>query len=150
MPGDRGFLESGFDSLTAVDLRNRLAAATGLQLPTTLIFDYPTPNALAHHVMAAAFPDLCPNAGKDNDHLHDADPLSAGAEADVREAMASLPLETLREAGLLAPLLELADKRSEARAQAGHDQTETLDAMDLDSLVEMALETPHSDAEGEF
>ncbi|MEV8231307.1 beta-ketoacyl reductase, partial [Streptomyces sp. NPDC079167] len=54
----RGFVELGFDSLMAVEVRNRLSSRTGLRLPTTLLFDFTSSAALTEHLCSELAQDM--------------------------------------------------------------------------------------------
>ncbi|MFG2098953.1 SDR family NAD(P)-dependent oxidoreductase, partial [Streptomyces sp. NPDC048612] len=135
IPGSRAFRELGFDSLTAVELRNLLREATGLSLPATLTFDFPTPAAIAEHLQSLLFAD------------EDGVPAAAGdpKEAALRDALATVPLSRLRDAGLLDALYDLAGLDPETSAGSRDlEHLDSIDAMDAARLIEMALD--HGDS----
>ncbi|TYB44902.1 type I polyketide synthase [Actinomadura chibensis] len=122
---ERAFKELGFDSLSAVELRNSLNAVTGLRLPATLVFDYPNARVLAAHIAAEMVPE---KDGGDSD------------EEAVRGLLRAVPLSRLRDAGLLDSLLELAGATGRGEAADGGAERDSIDAMDAESLISMALD----------
>jgi acyl transferase domain-containing protein len=85
---ERGFLDMGFDSLTAVELRNRLNLIIGLRLPSTTLFDHPTPTALARYLCGVLLPAAAAEA---DPMLREIERLETGLAAlapDARTALA--------------------------------------------------------------
>jgi polyketide synthase 12 len=123
---DKAFQELGFDSLTAVEMRNRLKAATGLALSPTLIFDYPNSAALAGY-----FRDELVGASIEST------PQAAPGEAEIQRVVASIPVKRLRQAGVLDLLLSLANEADGSDAEQAREKD--IAAMDLDDLVNAAF-----------
>jgi acyl carrier protein len=125
---ERAFQDLGFESMTGVELRNRLKTDTGLALSRTLIFDFPTPTALADH--------LCQQL------LH-GDHEESGDE-QIWTSLRKIPLRELRRTGLLDKLLLLAGE-SEKSLPDPIVSDDIIDSLSPDALIAMALNPDEDD-----
>ncbi|TCP45033.1 acyl transferase domain-containing protein [Tamaricihabitans halophyticus] len=133
LPTSRPFRDFGLDSVTAVELRNRLGSVTGLTLPGGVVFDYPTANALATHLCGELYPDVTGEAD------------AADPDAHIRSLLTSIPISRLRQAGVLDLVLSLVPEDGQASEGDAEDDDvaqngDSLDELDGEDLLRLADE----------
>ncbi|MEV0259659.1 type I polyketide synthase, partial [Streptomyces sp. NPDC050732] len=111
---DVAFKDLGFDSLTAVELRNRLSAACDVRLPATLIFDHPTPQALATHLVDRLAGTSATTTPPSAAHAEAAADTGAGIDTD--DPIAIVAMTCRFPGGVASPddLWDLLDARKDA------------------------------------
>ncbi|MGW7386607.1 KR domain-containing protein, partial [Streptomyces sp. NPDC054794] len=136
---ERGFGGLGFDSLAAVELRNQLSPLTGLRLPATLTFDYPTSQALAEYVREQLVPDETGPAA-----LRAVESELALLEAKLVGAVGTEGLDPADHARVAQTLRGLASRWSELHSAGGGADA------DADSLADADAEQIFDILDGEF
>lgn len=115
----QSFQELGFDSLTTLDLRNRLASATGINLPPTLAFDHTTTTAITQYLL---------------DRIGDS-VAEPDETAEIKRLVDSIPAETLRQSGILRLLERLSETNESGFPQVEESETDEFDEMSVDDLI---------------
>jgi len=123
------FKDLGFDSLTALELRNQLTRGTGVRLPATVIFDHPTPDALTRFLLARLLPEGAASATASAAALADLDRISASLDAfaedeDARRAVAAR----------LTDLLGNLDGRAAAPSAAADEVTDRIQSASAEEI----------------